>query len=216
MNIKLVAFDVDGVLAQVYSIWRHIHEQLGTLEKCRKYAEAYYSGKISYDEWARLDASTWKGKPISLLKEIANRIPITPGAHKTISELKHLGLKTVAISAGLDILTDRISAELGLDYAVSNILVHRNGVVTGDVIVKVRAYDKDRVLAQICRRYGITTRECAVVGDSPVDIPMFRVAGLAIAFNPSAHQISKAAHLTIYSKQLTSIIPPIKHIINKE
>ena len=56
-RFRLAVFDVDGTLTRIESCWQFIHERLDTWEKGGKVnAQLYFSGKISYDDWARLDA----------------------------------------------------------------------------------------------------------------------------------------------------------------
>jgi len=40
-KLRLVVFDVDGTLVKVESSWQHLHEQLGTWDRGRKYAERF-------------------------------------------------------------------------------------------------------------------------------------------------------------------------------
>jgi len=41
-KLRLVVFDVDGTLIKVESSWQHLHEQLGTWDRGRKYAEQFF------------------------------------------------------------------------------------------------------------------------------------------------------------------------------
>ena len=212
---KAVIFDVDGVLTCIDSIWRHIHEKLGVLDKARKNAEMYYSGKISYEEWAILDVMLWKGTPYKLIERIVTEVPLRKGAKETINELKKLGLTIAAISAGLDVITKRIKEDLNIDYIFSNQLVIKNGIVTGDVIVRVEARNKDKIMKNFCKKIGIKTKECIVVGDSFVDVPMFKIAGFSIAFNPKDQKVMNNSDIIILSHSLKPILPIIKDLLRK-
>ncbi|MDH5438084.1 MAG: phosphoserine phosphatase, partial [Candidatus Bathyarchaeota archaeon] len=74
-KLKLVVLDVDGTLIRTYSSWQHLHENLGTWEKGRRYAEQFHQGNITYEEWARLDAFLWKDLPLQQVQQIINNIP---------------------------------------------------------------------------------------------------------------------------------------------
>jgi len=207
--IRAVVFDVDGVLTSIDSIWRFIHERLGSLEAARENARRYYSGEISYEEWARLDTQLWRGVSAEEIASIVESVPIRRGAREAIAELKRMGLVTAAISAGLDVITERVRRELGLDHAFSNRLVVRGGVVTGEVVVDVRADNKGEVLERFCELAGVEPGECAVVGDGEVDVPMFKLAGLSVAFNPRSPEVADSADVAIFSEDLRAVVPVI-------
>jgi len=52
--------------------------------------------------------------------------------------------------------------------------------------------DKAAVLQQLLRRHGLTAAQCACVGDDLPDVPLFALAGLAVAV-ADAHAVAKAA-----------------------
>jgi len=203
MKYRAIVFDVDGVLVEVDSIWRYIHRRLGTLDKAIKYAEMFHRGQISYEEWAYLDARLWRGIKKSTFKSIVSQIPFKRGARELVEQLKSLGLKIIAISAGLDILTKRVVEELGIDSAVSNEMIFEDDVFTGVVKVHVTYNNKGEVMREVLSSLGVDTRESIAVGDSEVDIPMFSVAGLAIAFNPKSPEVIYQADITVIGELYT-------------
>ena len=210
---KAIVFDIDGVLTKIESIWDFIHEKLGLLEKAEKNAEAYFKGEITYEEWAKLDVELWKGLSYDYLKKLVRQVPLRNGCKETISIIKKWGLITCAISAGLEILALRVKEELGLDYTFANKLVVKNGKLTGDIMVRVTSENKDGVLLNFCKLVKIKPQECIVVGDSVVDIPMFRLAGYSIAYNPTSLMVAKEANIIILSENLKCLLPIIRNLI---
>ncbi|MBE3122801.1 MAG: hypothetical protein IMZ58_11440 [Thermoplasmata archaeon] len=57
-TIKLVFFDMDGVLLDTVSSWRYIHEHFGTTNE--RSIMPYLRGDIDYLEFMRRDVSLWK------------------------------------------------------------------------------------------------------------------------------------------------------------
>ncbi|MDH5267909.1 MAG: HAD-IB family phosphatase, partial [Candidatus Bathyarchaeota archaeon] len=96
-KLKLVVLDVDGTLIRTYSSWQHLHENLGTWEKGRRYAEQFHRGNITYEEWARLDASLWKDLPLQQVQQIIDNIPYVEGAREVITTLRKAGFKVVLL-----------------------------------------------------------------------------------------------------------------------
>ncbi len=203
-NIKLVAFDLDGVLVDSKGSWREIHAALGTLKDAEPHEKLFYEGKISFDEWADLDTKLWAGTDINRIKEILYEIRPMRGIKYTLNELRK-NYKLAIISGGLQIIADKIKEDYNMDYAVANEILTNDGKVIG--IKKVVGFkDKGKFLREIARKEGITTAECAAVGDYINDIPMFKEAGTAIAFNPKHVDVVDYVDGIVYEKNLIKIL----------
>ena len=61
-------------------------------------------------------------------------------------------------------------------------------------------------VAAHCRRLGIALADCAAIGDSTSDLPLFREVGLAIALNGTP-EIRAAAALALQTRDLTDVLP---------
>jgi len=61
-------------------------------------------------------------------------------------------------------------------------------------------------VAAHCRRLGIALADCAAIGDSASDLPLFRAVGLPIALN-GAPEIRAAAALALQTRDLTDVLP---------
>ncbi|MBN2014808.1 MAG: phosphoserine phosphatase SerB [Candidatus Altiarchaeota archaeon] len=204
-KIKLIAFDLDGVLVDGQGSWWEVHKALGTLESSREHAKEYYSGKITFDEWARKDVKLWDGVEIEKIRDALYDIKLMNGINDTLSQLKK-NYKLVIISGGLQILADRIKEQFKMDHAVANKLKVKDGRVCG-VNQIVDFQGKGKILEEIAERYGLTAEDCAAVGDYSNDIPMFQAAGFSIAFNPKDTEIIKFADKIVYEKDLRRILP---------
>lgn len=204
-SIKLIAFDLDGVLVDGCGSWREVHKGLGTYDESERHAELYYSGEITFDEWARIDAALWEGIEMNKIRDILYGVRLMRGADEAVPSLKER-YKLVIISGGLQTLADRIKDMFNMDYAIANRLLVEDGRVAGiDQVVDFKG--KGRVLAEIAGSYGLEAKECAVIGDYVNDIPMFRVSGFSIAFNPKDKEVIKYADEVIYENDLTRILP---------
>jgi len=206
-KLRLVVFDVDGTLIRVESSWRHLHKQLGTWDRGKKYAERFFKGFITYEDWARLDASLWRGLPLERVQRIVNDIPYTDGARDVITTLRRRGVMVVLLSAGLSIVTDRIRGEIGVDDSLANELVVENGFLTGEVRVDVSFSNKGEVLHRFLEKFGVTPDECAAIGDDETMIPLFEKVGLGIAFNPRKKVVEKRADVVVKGNDLRQILP---------
>jgi len=204
-RIKLIAFDLDGVLIDGCGSWREVHKGLGTTKQAEEHAREYNAGKITFDEWARKDASLWYGIEIERIREILDNVKLMPGIEETIPRLKgryRIGI----ISGGLHLMVERIKRKFGMDYAVGNSLLVNDGKVCG-VDQLVDFHGKGKILERVAKDSGVALDECAVIGDFINDIPMFEIAGFKIAFNPKSDEVVEMADEVIYEKDLTKILP---------
>jgi phosphoserine phosphatase len=208
-KLELVIFDMDGVLTDIYSSWKYVHDYFNSSNE--KSVEAYLKGQIDDMEFIRRDANLWKenGKPIKKEKlvEILADVPLMNGSKKCISFLKEKGIKTAIVSAGIDILAERVGKELGIDNIYSNgIKVDNQGYLTNEGILNVKLICKNEAINNLVKYLKIPSKRTASVGNSCFDITMFEVCGIGIAFNPDDECTIKNADYTIKKKDLSLIL----------
>src|SRR5207237_8246534 len=91
-------------------------------------------GEIDWPESLRRRVATLKGLDESVLRRVyEERLNFNPGAEKLVAAAHRAGLKTLLVSGGFTYFTDRIRDRLRLDFAYSNVLVTRDGTLTGEV-----------------------------------------------------------------------------------
>jgi len=206
-KLSLVVFDVDGTLMKVVSSWQFLHEQLGTWDRGKQYAEQFFRGAITYEDWARLDASLWRGLRLERVRRIVDSIPYTIGAQDVIAALRKKGFKVVLLSAGLSPVTERIEREIEVDGSLANELKVENGFLTGEVKVNVSVDNKDKVLLRMLKKFNLGMDECAAVGDDETLIPLFENVGLSIAFNPRSWVVEERADVVVKGDDLREVLP---------
>lgn len=215
-KIELTVFDMDGVLTDIISSWKYIHDYFKTSNETS--VDDYLKGHIDDLEFLKRDVALWKenGKSITIekLSEILSDIPLMKGAKETISTLKNHGIKTGIISAGLNILANQISQELEIDNIIANrIKVDKDGRLIENGIIGVKLIYKDQVVQTLAKKLDIPLNKVVAVGNSCFDIPMFEISGLGIAFNPEDDCVRKAADFVVEEKDLTGIIPYIEQYL---
>ncbi len=209
MSIRLVIFDVDGTILQVYS-WQHVHQELGTWSQAKKHKQRFFRNRITYQEWARLDTALWKNQQVTRIRQIISRIPYTPGAKQTLKTLKRRGIRTYLLSAGLTQAAEKIQKETeAVDGYTANILKAKDGVLTGQVKVNVAYNSKDKHLHRILRQFNLKPEACATIGDDPSLVSLFRKVALTIAFNPTDDTVSEHADVVVNSRDLREVLPHI-------
>jgi phosphoserine phosphatase len=212
-KIDLVLFDMDGVLTDTISSWKYIHEYFGCSNE--RSVDEYLRGEIDDMEFIKRDVTLWKenGKPIKKdrLVDILSDIPLMRGAKECIDMLKENQIYTVIVSAGLDILAERVGKKLDIDFVFANgIKTDENGRLNGEGIVGVGLIHKDKNVINISDQLNIPLENIVGVGNSCFDIPMLETCGMGIAFNPEDECIKKVADFVVEGKDLRNILPYIQ------
>jgi len=133
-----------------------------------------------------------------------------PGAKELINFVKSAGYTTAMVSGGFTLSSERVGKLLGIDHVVSNELIVKDGIITGEVVGSLTAQNsKELVLEEIAAQHGIAPEDCVVVGDGANDIGIFKRARYAIAFN-SKPVLRQHAHIVIIEKNLKAVIPVIE------
>lgn len=195
-SLKLAIFDIDGTLRRVRDPWIHLHEHLGVAKKAEGFIDRWQRGEISYEEWARLDASLWRGYSRETIAAALETNPLREGARELIRWFTTHSIPCVGISTGLSIFNDITAREVGLGEVISNELHFEADICQGQISVRVREDNKATVMDDVLTRYAVSAEEVVVFGDGTADIPLLTKAGLGIAIFPSNDKVqANAAHV---------------------
>lgn len=209
LDIQLVVFDVDGTLTKHSSVWWRLHEAFETTVEGRKYFDQYFANEITYEEWAALDAGLWAHQPVEEVMKIVKATHLVDGARETMEALRANKIHTAILSGGLDLMANDIAERVGIEYVLTNRLLHKNGHLTGGVDVLVGWGEKVEEIKHITDHFRIPLEKTAFVGDGKNDMSVFSVVGLSIAFNPEHQEVADAARVTVREEDLRSILPHV-------
>jgi phosphoserine phosphatase len=202
---RLIVMDMDSTLIQV-EIIDELAKEAGVGNQVAEITHRAMNGEISFQKSLRERLRLLKGLSEKVLNKVYRRMPYTVGAKALISFLKKSGYRTAVISGGFDYFTSRVKASLQLDYAYSNQLEIKNGLLTGKVVGEiVDGKKKAMLMEEIAKKEGIHLNQVIAIGDGSNDLPMITRAGLGIAFNAKP-RVREAANFSITQKRLDSIL----------
>jgi phosphoserine phosphatase len=207
--LRLVALDMDGTLVDVESSYAMVHGFFG--ERNDDGLRRFMANEIDDEEFVRSDIRIWwKHRPdlrIDEIEEILESAPIMPGAEQLIRGLRDQGVRTAIISGGIDVLAHRVARDLGIDLVLANgFRVDSDGRLTGEGIVRVPIHRKESVLATLQGQLGIDPAETASVGNSEIDVGLFRRSRVGVAFRPEDEEVRRAATAVVSEPDLGRVL----------
>ena len=206
--MKLAVFDFDSTLMDGETI-DFLADELGIKDEVAKITEEAMSGRLDFFESLTTRVALLKGLDHNKVVDICKNLPLMPGAQQTVTALQEKGYKVICFSGGFRVGTTPAKDVLGLDADFSNVLHHKDGVLTGLVGGDMMFdYSKGDMIQRIQGLLGITSADTLVVGDGANDRSMFAHADKRVAF--CAHDIlKKEANIIIEEKDLTLILEHI-------
>ncbi len=206
--LKLAVFDFDSTLMDGETI-DFFADELGLREQVSKITEAAMNGELEFFESLQQRVGLLKGLEYSVVERISHNLPYMNGAVETIAELKKMGMKVVCFSGGFRSATGYAKNILGYDADFSNVLHHKNqiltGLVGGDMMFN---YSKGDMLIRLQGLLGVKEEETLVCGDGANDLSMFAHAGTRVAFC-AKEILRKEANIVVETKDLTQILGKI-------
>ncbi len=172
---------------------------------------SYETGKIDYVEFMRRDIALWpKNLHISEIDSVLSNFTLNPQASDVISDIEKLGYTVAIVSAGLDLLANKVAHAIDVELVVANGLqTDSEGFLTGEGIFRVDLMRKDIALESILRMNAIAMSHCMTVGDSKYDAMFLKRAayGVSVSNDPD---LAKVASFVV--GELKEIIQCIRSI----
>ncbi len=196
---RLVCFDMDSTLIETEVI-DELADRAGVGEQVRAITESAMRGEIDFCESFKQRVALLKGLDESVMKEIAENLPITEGVERMMQVLKRAGFKIAILSGGFTYFGNYLKQKYGIDYVYANELEIVDGKLTGrylgDIVDGKRKAELLKLIAQV---ENVNIAQTIAVGDGANDLPMLATAGLGIAFHakPKVKQTAEQSISTI-------------------
>lgn len=189
---RLICFDMDSTLIETEVI-DELAIKAGVGDKVKAITERAMRGEIDFIESFRERVALLKGLDESVMKDIAENLPITEGVDRLMFVLKKYGYKIAILSGGFTYFGQYLQKKYGIDYVYANELEIVDGKLTGrylgDVVDGKRKAELLRLIAQVEK---VDIAQTIAVGDGANDLPMLSIAGLGIAYHAKPKVVENA------------------------
>lgn len=202
---RLICFDMDSTLIETEVI-DELAIRAGVGDQVKAITERAMRGEIDFCESFKERVALLKGLDESVMREIAENLPITEGLGRLMEVLKRAGFKTAILSGGFTYFGNYLKQKFGFDYVYANELEIEDGKLTGnyvgDIVDGKRKAELLRLIAQV---ENVNIAQTIAVGDGANDLPMLSTAGLGIAFHAKP-KVRKTANQSISTIGLDGIL----------
>ena len=190
---RLICFDMDSTLIQTECI-DELAMRAGVGDMVKEITERAMRGEIDFKESFKERVALLKGLDVSVMKDIAENLPITEGVDRLMEVLKRYGYKIAILSGGFTYFGEYLQRKYGIDYMYANELeVDENGKLTGNYVGEiVDGHRKAELLKLIAQVEKVNLAQTIAVGDGANDLPMISEAGLGIAFHAKPRVVANA------------------------
>ncbi len=189
---RLICFDMDSTLIETEVI-DELAIRAGVGEQVKEITERAMRGEIDFTESFRERVALLKGLDESVMKEIAENLPITEGVDRLMFVLKRYGYKIAILSGGFTYFGNYLKNKYGIDYVYANELEIVDGKLTGRYLGEVvDGKRKAELLKLIAQVEKVDIAQTIAVGDGANDLPMLAEAGLGIAFHAKPKVVANA------------------------
>ena len=175
---RLICFDMDSTLIQTECI-DELAMRAGVGEQVKAITEQAMRGEIDFRESFTRRVALLKGLDVSVMKDIAENLPITEGVDRLMTILKTCGYKIAILSGGFTYFGDYLQRRYGIDYVYANELeIDADGKLTGRYVGEiVDGRRKAELLKLIAQVEKVNLAQTIAVGDGANDLPMLSEAG---------------------------------------
>lgn len=202
---RLIVMDVDSTLIRGEVI-DMLGERAERADDVRRITADAMHGALDFEAALRARVRLLRGLPESAVGDVYEQLELAPGARTLVRTLRRLGYRFAIVSGGFTHLTDRLAADLHIDYSAANRLEVVDGRLTGELVGRIidRA-GKAKALRRFARHAKVTIDRTVAVGDGANDVDMLEAAGLGIAFNAKP-VVRDSAHTSVNVPYLDTIM----------
>nr|WP_321460065.1 phosphoserine phosphatase SerB [uncultured Cohaesibacter sp.] len=203
---KLLLADMDSTMIEQECI-DELADEVGLKEKVSDITARAMRGEIEFEPALKERVGLLKGLSLDIVDKLfAERITFTPGGKALVQTMKANGAYCALVSGGFTHFTSRVAEMLGFDENRANLLIEKNGLLTGDVGMPILGKDaKLARLNELVKEHKLLPAQTMAVGDGANDLPMIMAAGAGVALHAKP-RVAAQAEFVINHGDLTGLL----------
>ena len=183
--------------------------RLGHASQVAEAEAAWDAGLVTARHVEEVDARGWAGTTEAQLRQWLAELPLVDGIGNVIRWCRDHDVAPALATLAWRPVGNYLCETFGFHDCCGPTLEVRDGSFTGTALGSCDEYGKRDFAKRVAERHGLSLDQCAAIGDSRSDLPLFGEVGLAIAFN--ADQPARAlAHAQVDSNDLSDAIPALE------
>lgn len=164
------------------------------------------NGELDFHDAIRERVALLKDLSALALDKTINGLHLNPGAESFINTMKKHGATCVLVSGGFTLFTEAVAQKLPFDHHHGNVLGVHDGKLTGTVADPILdKHAKVTFLRQYMSALNLTSEECLTIGDGANDLPMLKMAGLGMGYNPKPAVAAELENMIIHGDLATTL-----------
>lgn len=203
--LKLVIFDMDGVVFEGTNFWLDLHRLMGT----EKQAWQLWKGlsENSYEHLSKRTAIIWENRSSEHFWNLIAERKTVPGIEQVFTFLREHQIETAIISSGPYQLAERAQRQFSIGSIRANKLsIGKDGRFTGQVEVQVDNNKKDIPAQEVMQSYGATYETTAMIGDSASDVALARLVSLCISYDSNDLELLSECKYQVKKGEMLKVV----------
>lgn len=192
-HIQAVVFDFDGTLTKDKAnrtTWESLWVSLGyTVKDCQMLHHRFDQKEISHAEWCKLTEQKFRERSLhrDTVEQIAAKIRLLKGVHKTFRELRKRDIKIYVVSGSILLVVQAVLGDLCqyIDRIQANQFVFNEaGFLTQIIGTRYDFEGKAQFIKEIARELCISPQDILFVGNSTNDRFAYQSGAQTLCINP--------------------------------
>jgi phosphoserine phosphatase SerB len=182
--VRAVFFDMDATVVAEETLVE-LAARAGRGAEVQAITDRAMRGELDFEAALRARVAMLKGSPVTIIEDVGASLTLSPGIKGFVAACKELSVPVYLISGGFVELADGVARDVGFAGYEANRLEVSGGKLTGGLVGKiVDGAAKRQFLLATCATLKVDAKDVAAVGDGANDVPMMKVAGIAVGFKP--------------------------------
>ena len=195
---KLILADMDSTIVTGETL-DDLAQHAGIKDQVAEITTRAMNGELDFHAAIKERVSLLEGLEASALEDTLAQMRISPGAQTLIATMREHGAHCVLVSGGFTFFTGAVAAQLKFHAHHGNQLEIEDDKLTGQVKTPILdKFAKVEFLKEYMNRFNLQAEECMTIGDGANDIPMLKMAGLGVGYQPKPAVAEEIENLIIH------------------